>query len=61
MLPVIASQQRIGIPPNCLKNISTRYFNTNNGGSKRKSSALKDLETTEEGLETIEFLAKETP
>ena len=34
MLPVTASQQPIGIPPNWLKNISTRYFNTNNGGKQ---------------------------
>ena len=41
-------------------NRTRRYFNTNDGGTTRKANSLKELETTEQGLETIVFIAKVT-
>ena len=40
---------------------SPALIDTNVGGSERKCNSLKDLETTEQGLETIGFLANGTP
>ena len=46
--------------PNWFMNRTRRYFNTNDGGTTRKANSLKELETTEQGLETIGFIAKVT-
>ena len=41
-------------------NRTRRYFNTNDGGTTRKANSLNELDTTEQGLETIGFIAKVT-
>ena len=41
-------------------NRTTPYFNTDDGGKEGEANSLKDLETTELGLETNGFLEKVT-